>query len=70
MNNDEQRSKLRDVEPIGPAPEAGDAEERIDVDDVAAAGAAGSTGIPAVGVIAEADVPPEDNPEVDAEARR
>jgi hypothetical protein len=70
MTDDQERSKLRDIEPIAPAPDADDVDERVRVDDIATAGAAGPAGNPAVGILAEAAVPPKDNPEVDEEARR
>jgi hypothetical protein len=68
-DHDRERSKLRDIEPLAPAPDADDVEQQVKVNDVATAAAAGPAGIPAVGVMAEGAVASDDNPEVDEEAR-
>ncbi len=58
MTPRDERPDLRDVDPIAPAPDPGPEEQDTvsDVDEVGIAAAAGSGGMPAVGVLAEPTV--------------
>jgi len=53
MTNRDERPDLRDVDPIAPAPDRDATDTVDDVEQVGMAAAAGSGGMPAVGVLAE-----------------